>query len=276
MVSNPFARDDSESTQRNIAAYRIFTLISWLLVVLTAIVHAAETPHIFGWRHAWITPFTPNDIFIGIYWILMYVAQAGYIWHLFSRDDVLIKSAAAVGSHFILFNILTFVWLMLWTRSYHVVAEIIQIINFLHMAVAYFRNPRTQRLIHLPVFAMPLTWTFFSLYWNGALAVHCHGLACRIAANVFIWSFLGFAGFYLLAFKDYYVGFSTAYLMAGLGVAQFLTKAIALQWIFAFTIMAVIFVTSVAVAIPGVYGGYRTGAEASGNDRERAPLLQDA
>jgi len=269
--SNPFARDDTEETRRNIAAYRIFTLISWLLVVITAIVHQATVPHAFA---AGATPFTPNGVFVAVYWIVMYISQAGYIWHLFSRDDVLIKSAAAVGSHFILFNVLQFIWIMLWARGHFIVAEVIQIINFLHMAMAYFRNPRTQRLIHLPVFAMPLTWTFFSLYWNGAVMVHCHGLACRIVANVFIWTFLGFAGFYLLAYKDYYVGFSMAFLIAGLGVGQFFTKVIAFQWIFAFAIMGTVFVLSCAVAVPGIFG-FRTGAEASGNDRERAPLLQE-
>lgn len=42
--------------------------------------------------------------------------------------------------------------------------------------------------------------------------VHAHGLAARIVANVFVWSWLGFGLFYLIIFKDYTVGFEMAIL----------------------------------------------------------------
>lgn len=59
-----------------------------------------------------------------------------------------------------------------------------------------------------------------------------------------------------------------------LGVSQFLIVIVALQWIFAFTIMALLFVLSVAVAAPGVIGWElaKRGAIVS-EDRERQPLL---
>ena len=58
-----------------------------------------------------------------------------------------------------------------------------------------------------------------------------------------------------------------------LGVGQFLTHAIALQWIFAFTIMALLFLFSVIVAFPDATGfTFRRGAVVDA-DRERAPLL---
>jgi hypothetical protein len=61
-----------------------------------------------------------------------------------------------------------------------------------------------------------------------------------------------------------------------LGVSQFLTKVIALQWIFAFVIMAVLFVLSLAVGVPGFLGKdpFKRG-EVVSEDRERAPLLAD-
>jgi len=92
------------------------------------------------------------------------------------------------------------------------------IINFLQLVAVYFRNPTAPRLIHLPVAAMPLTFSFFMILWNGSVMVHCHGLVCRVLANVAVWGIAAFAGFFLLAFKDYYVGFATAFLAAGLGV----------------------------------------------------------
>jgi hypothetical protein len=56
---------------------------------------------------------------------------------------------------------------------------------------------------------------------------------------------------------------------------QFFTKVIALQWPFAFAVMAIVFLGSLATAIPGIMGT-NTGNEASGRRGERAPLLQDA
>jgi hypothetical protein len=50
-----------------------------------------------------------------------------------------------------------------------------------------------------------------------------------------------------------------------------------LQWIFAFTIGAILFVLSVLVALPGLVGRdelFRRG-EVVSEDRERAPLLAD-
>jgi len=116
------------------------------------------------------------------------------------------------------YNLLQFAWVMLWTRGLTIFSEAVLIVNFLQLVAAYFRNPAAPRLIHLPVTALPLTFSFFMILWNGAVMVHCHGLACRVLANVAVWGVAAFAGFYLLAFKDYYVGFATAFLAAGLGV----------------------------------------------------------
>lgn len=61
-----------------------------------------------------------------------------------------------------------------------------------------------------------------------------------------------------------------------LGVAQFLTHIVAFQWIFAFVIMAVLFVFSLWVAMPQLVGRepFKRGAVVS-EDQERQPLLQD-
>lgn len=77
------------------------------------------------------------------------------------------------------------------------------------------------------------------------------------------------------------MGFALSVLTAAIGVQQFLIKIIALQWIFAFVIMGVLFVATVAVALPGVFGDRFTlrrerGEEpAAAADEERAPLLDE-
>lgn len=74
------------------------------------------------------------------------------------------------------------------------------------------------------------------------------------------------------------MGFALSVLSASLGVGQFFTKVFALQWIFAFTIMAILFILTLLVAVPGIFGkeiGFR-GSHPIGEDQERAPLLDDA
>lgn len=65
-------------------------------------------------------------------------------------------------------------------------------------------------------------------------------------------------------------------LMIAIGVSQFLEHIIAFQWIFAFIIMAILFILSLAVGVPGLLGRepFRRG-EIVSEDRERAPLLAD-
>ena len=75
------------------------------------------------------------------------------------------------------------------------------------------------------------------------------------------------------------MGFALSILSAALGVGQFLTKAFALQWIFAFTIMATLFIATLLIAIPGIFGkeiGVRRNGAVVPADQERAPLLDDA
>jgi len=82
----------------------------------------------------------------------------------------------------------------------------------------------------------------------------------------------------LVTFKDYTIGFELSILTAALGVAQFLRQVVALQWIFAFSIMATLFVLTVAIALPELFGkelSFRRGVAPAEEDRERAPLLDE-
>jgi hypothetical protein len=73
------------------------------------------------------------------------------------------------------------------------------------------------------------------------------------------------------------MGFALSILTAAIGVSQFLRQVIAFQWIFAFTIMATLFLCTLVIAIPGIFGkeiSFRRETIVA-EDRERAPLLED-
>jgi len=211
------------------------------------------------------------------YRIVLFILQIGYIWHLFSANTDYVQAAASVGSHFIFNNLLQFGWVMLFTRSHFVWSEVLLIVNFFNLSSLYFRHPTHPRFIHVPVVTGPLAFSFVAIYWNGAIATHAEGLAARIIANIAIWGILVYGMFFLVTFKDYTMGFALSVLSASLGVSQFLRQIIAFQWIFAFTIMAVLFVSTLVIAVPGIFGkevGFRRETVVS-EDRERAPLLDD-
>lgn len=71
------------------------------------------------------------------------------------------------------------------------------------------------------------------------------------------------------------MGFSLSVLSASIGVAQFFDKTIALQWIFAFTIMSVLFLMTLVVAVPAWQGREFNWRRSPPADTERAPLLGD-
>lgn len=273
--ANPFGKD-REVHYKNLKTYKVLTLLSYLFNVIVTLYYSVGIPFvkhsihsIWGRSDAHPTPFTINHIFVAIFWVYLWIHQAGYIWHLFANAEDLRKAAAGVGSHFILFNTFQAIWAFLWVNGHFWWSEALLVINFVQQSALYFRQPTTPRLIHIAAVSLPIVWTFFAVLWNGAVMVHCHDLACRIIANIAIWGIAVYAGFFLVVFQDYSIGFGTAFLAAGLGVAQFFTKLFALQWIFAFTVMALVFVATVIVISPA-------GARVKSTDRERAPLLQEA
>ncbi|KAG9593065.1 DUF1774-domain-containing protein, partial [Aureobasidium melanogenum] len=280
---NPFMDRESYPTG-SLRSYKILTAASWLLLVVTSIYYTFNAPtegkhhrgtiwHQNSHRH---TPFALNSIITSVYMIILYILQIGYCWHLYSENPVYVKAAADVGSHFILNNLLWFGFIHLWCRSHFWLAEMLVIINFFNLSALYFKHSRTPRFIHIPVVSGPLALNYVLLFTVGAAAVNAHSLPARILANVMIWSIMGYGFFFLVAYKDYTMGFNLSVLCAALGVSQFLTHVIAFQWIFAFVIMGVLFILSVLVSFPGIIGQdpFKRGAVVD-EDRERQPLLQE-
>jgi len=284
---NPFARRESHSTQV-VWTYKLTTILSWLLIVVASFYYTYNVPgdDVYEWRHTiWgvnkyyhRSPFYLNSLIASIYWLVLFIAQIGYVWSLFSANADYVNAAAGVGSHFIFSNLLQFAWVMLFVRGHFIWSELILVINFFNLSSLYFRHNTHPRFIHIPVVTGPLAWTFVAIYWNGAIMVNAHTLAARIFANIAIWGILVYGMFFLVAYKDYTMGFALSILTASLGVGQFFTKAIAFQWIFAFTIMAVLFIATLAIGVPGIFGkefSFRREGQVVPADQERAPLLED-
>ncbi|KAL1302190.1 hypothetical protein AAFC00_002620 [Neodothiora populina] len=280
---NPFMSRETYP-KRSVHAYRVSTALSWLLLVITSFYYTFNKPTegkhhrdtIFGQNSRRHTPFALNSIIVSIYWIVLYIGQLGYSWHLYSGNDAYVTAAANVGSHFVVNNLLLFGAVHLWVRSHFWLCLLLLVINFFNLSAAYFRHSRTPRFIHIPVVSGPLAFNYVALFAVGAAAVNAHSLIARIFANVMIWSILGYGFFFLVAYKDYTMGFELSVLMAALGVSQFLTHVIAFQWIFAFVIMGVLFILSLLVGVPGIIGQdpFKRGVVVS-QDAERQPLLEE-
>ncbi|KAI0015563.1 DUF1774-domain-containing protein [Xylariomycetidae sp. FL0641] len=280
---NPFAKRDSHS-KNSVIAYKALTTITWLLAVIVSFYYTFEKPHDGQWhrRKFWKqnnhydTAFRMNPLIASIYWIVLFVLQGGYIAHLFSGTVERVNEACAVGSHFIVNNLLHFAFVMLFVRSAFGWAELMIILNFINLSSLYFRHPSYARFIHEPVVSGPLAWTFVAIYWNGAIMVpDSASLVARIFGNIFIWSIMVYGLFFIMVYKDYTMGFNLSVLAAAIGVSQFFRQVIAFQWIFAFTIMAVLFVATVVVAVPAATGKELPFTRASNRESERAPLLAE-
>lgn len=106
---NPFAKR-SEFSSRNLYAYKILTIISWLLLVLTGALYTFRRPDsgkgpnrtIWEQNHRFYTPFALNAIVTSIYWVVTLIFQLNYIRFLWSSDTTYLNSSANVGSHYIL------------------------------------------------------------------------------------------------------------------------------------------------------------------------------
>ncbi|RMZ88112.1 hypothetical protein DV736_g4661, partial [Chaetothyriales sp. CBS 134916] len=284
---NPFAKRE-EFSSSNLLAYKVLTIITWLLVVISGAYYSVHAPEdckahhhchtIWGQNKARPTPFALNSVVTDIYWIITVVLQAHYLRYLWSSDTSYLYSAANVGSHFILNNLFIFAFIMLWVRGHFWPGEVILVANFFNLTSLYFRHPTTPLFVHIPIVSAPYAWNYVAILWDGAAMVNARSLPARILANLAIWGILVLGAFFILTFKDYSMGFELAILSLSLAIAQLGTHVIAFQWIFAFVIFGCLIVLSLLVGVPGLFGekGVRQEGAVVDADRERAPLLDEA
>lgn len=202
------------------------------------------------------TPFSANILVTLTFWALLYLLQLLFISQIFlpsvESDSSRAKYTKKVAWHFTVFNLLTFFWTILFTKKHFFLSEILLVINLANIITLYF-NHKTYAirplgdwvLIHLSTCSFPLSWLFYSVFWNGAVLFNVHKLFGRIIANVLIWDFLLVPLVFIILFNDWGVGLSSTLLMFGLGLGQLLVKVFALQWIFAFVISGILFLFSV-------------------------------
>ncbi|ODV77935.1 DUF1774-domain-containing protein [Suhomyces tanzawaensis NRRL Y-17324] len=226
------------------------------------------------------TPFSANIIVTLTYWGLLYLLQIAFVAQIFIPNlESSLRSDATkhVGKHFTVFNILSFVWSILFAKKHFFWSELILIVNLFNILALYF-NHKTYSikpwsnlvLIHASTVAFPLSWLLYAVFWNGAVLFHVHKFVGRVVSNVLIWDFLIVPGFFLVVYNDWATGFSSSILTFGLGLGQLLVKVFALQWIFAFVISAILLVLSLVAAFNGNLG--RRNIELT--DSEQAPLLE--
>lgn len=229
------------------------------------------------------TPFSSNILVTLIYWGILYFLQIVFVSQIFIPAQELARArvelSQVVGWHFTIFNFAQFIWSMLFARRHFIWSEIVLFINFFNILSLYYSHKTYSIkplsnwiLIHLPTTALPLSWLFYAIFWNGAVMFHIHKFAGRVVCNVLIWDFLIVPAMFILFYNDYGVGFSSSVLMFGLGLGQLLTKAFALQWIFAFVIASILLVLSLTAAVAG---SYYVKQDTRIADSEAAPLLSN-
>lgn len=242
------------------------------------------------------TPFTANILVLLIYWGFLHLLQLSFVAQYFFPESTSstgrgvigsilgavdqaarLKVADDVGPYFTVFNLLQFAWTMLFAHGHYIWAELVVIVNFFNILALYntqktygIKNFANYFLIHMPVTALPFSWLLYVIFWNGAVVVGSNSLAARIVANVFIWDFLLVPGFNLVIYRDWAIGLSSAALVLALALGQFFTRFFALQWLFAFIISGVLFLSSVAV----LAGNLKNESSAS-TDAETAPLINN-
>lgn len=149
------------------------------------------------------------------YRAFLLLLQIGYIYFLYSNNEDVVNAAANVGSHFIVNNVLTSAWLLLWVYGWFWIGEIPLVLNLINLTSLYFCRLRAPRFVHYPVVSGPLAFTFVAILWNGAAMVNAHTFAARIVANIAIWAILLYGLFFLIAFKDYGIGWEMSILSLG-------------------------------------------------------------
>jgi hypothetical protein len=211
-VVNPFAKRE-QHTRGSVITYKVLTIVTWLLSVIVSVYYTFDYPshgryahghatRIWDVNYAYRTGFTLNYMIVSLYWLAIFILQAGYIGHLFSGNVDTVNAACAVGSHFIVNNLLHFAFVWLFVYRHFVWAELFLVLNFINLTSLYFRHNAYPRFIHTPAVSGPLAWTFVAIYWNGAIMVHHpDSLVARIFANIFVWSILAYGAFFIVVYK---------------------------------------------------------------------------
>lgn len=273
--------------QESLLTHKTVTILSFVVSAYYSIFylggrHGLGHDHPF---HAGNTPFTANIFFIFSFWVVLTVLQLLFLVQFYAKDSRIVAQASSVTWHFTLFNLLQAYWAYLFSRkSSYWAAEVVVVLNFINVMSLYITHkpyairPLSHWLaIHIPTTAMPLAWLLYTIFWNGAVMLHVHrSLVGRVLANILVWEFLAVPALFLILYRDWGFGLASSFLTWGLGVGQFFTRVIALQWVFAFIIAGLVFVLSIIVAVPSLAPAQLEAARQEVIRNEQAAVLQRA
>lgn len=251
-----------ESHSRSILAHRTVTVISLIVSIFFTLRYMGghwghHAPGFFVHE----TPFTANGFVILVYWVYLFINQIFFLSQYYSSDSSILESASGITWHFTVFNLLHALWIYTFShKHFYIWSEVVLVVNLFNLLYLYVDHkpygvkPLSKWLaIHPPTAALPLSWVMYAIFWNGSVAFQAHkGFVARIFANIFIWEFLVVPAVFLVLYNDWAIGLSTAVLVFGIGLSQFFTKLIALQWIFAFVISGLLVVLSILFAFPAL------------------------
>lgn len=275
-MSDHLIEDQSSGEGVSDRKLRIVATITYALLIFT------NLRYNFGRRSPWdnghvddvgFTPFTAQIGLVVIYWLFLFFWQFVYLVQFFDAVPRIFNLV------YIASNLMQLIWSYLFARSHYFLSEFVIILTF-GLLLATFLFGRSYaigtlgtRLVgHGSVVALPLAWSHYVVWWNGAVLFSARGVTARIIANFFIWEFLAAIGLLLLLSGDYILGLASAYLVFAIGVGQLFTKVFALQWIFAFIIASCLFVLSIMVAAL-MPQEHNVDPPRAGTNSEVAPLL---
>ncbi|KAG7192846.1 uncharacterized protein KQ657_001303 [Scheffersomyces spartinae] len=195
------------------------------------------------------TPFSMNHVVYIVYWVLFFLNQVGFL--VFANE-----ANSYVLTHLISFGILNFIWSYFYSGHHYIVSEIILLISLVNSLVYYFSVNKYEDKVSLEGYLVrfAISWLFYAVFWNGS-SIWGHfndRLWFRILCNITIWDFLIIPGLFILLLNDYLVGTDTCILVFGIALKQLTHKVFALQWIFAFVVLGLLALLTVA-SIAGLF-----------------------
>ena len=125
-------------------------------------------------------------------------------------QPVYLSAAARTGSSSATSNLLLACFVHAWARSYFWLAELLLVVNFFNLSLAYFRHPAVPRVAGFGVLTGPLAWNFTALYWTGAVLFGSSHLASLCLTYLSVWGWLGYGAFYLVVYRDHALGLALA------------------------------------------------------------------
>jgi hypothetical protein len=223
---------DPAQVLRTPLLWRVATPLAYLAAVVTTCYYTVRRPHegpkprrtIWAQNAAHPTPFALSAALTSAYWLALWLLQLWYVALLALGRAA--AGPAALAPAFAAHSLLVVGFVHLYARSELRWALLVAALDFALLTFAYFRRsrfavrataagaPPADRAAHAAALAGPLAFAFVALYWDGAAAVPARRPAARIVANVFVWSWGAYGGFYLVAFGDWALAFCLSVLCA--------------------------------------------------------------